>query len=191
DRQSLQQLRNDRSVKVDACTFVCALHLLLDLAIGDVFVAVDVDAVDLDLRFRVHHDPKPNAFTGEGICLLNNFHFCVEIALLDEVLSNGSLCIADHRVSDDPSPYEIDVFLERAFLAFGNSHKVVARETRALRKQDLEEHVLAFDPVDRNSDVTNQAVLPEFPDRAGDGVTGDFDFITYSQSGQGDDSILI
>src|SRR5690606_14624461 len=75
------------AMEEEAGPFMRALHFLFDLTVGKVFIAVDVDAVDLDFRFWIYHDPEPHAFAAQRIRLLYDLNLCIQVSLLNEMLS--------------------------------------------------------------------------------------------------------
>ena len=178
--------------EVDDVVVVGFFHRLVDLSVGECFVAGEVYFTHFGLGFLVDSQQHFDIARMVLVVLLQHIHFGIVETFLSEVFFDDSLGVVlevrRHLRALTDTHFDFHIF----FLAFLESFVAHFAHTRALLQVDDQPYLVAFDLFRTDLNRREQTLFPETFDGLGDLVAGHFDLIAYGESGEADeDKILI
>ena len=160
-------------------TFLGALHRLQQLGVGNIVIAVEGDAVNLDFLSFVDMEIEVDGLAHLVIGAFFHHHVAVvealvDIIVLDEVDAGGL-----EVVVDDVALRDLEFLAEVGLLVFLCAHEGKGEHAGAGFQVDVEEGGVADRLGDGNTDVFVKTCAPKFFDGLGDFLAGNFNLIAH------------
>ena len=163
----------------------------LNLLIGELFVAFDVDGAHLHFLLLINHHVKDDAILLRHVLTLQDLDVGILKALVVEVFLGKDL-----RTVDDIRVYahalcHTEFLLHILTLRLLQTHIVDFRHTRTCSQRDVEPDAVAHDGISSNRDIREQTVTPVALHGIGNLRTRHFDFLTNGQTGDTCECIVL
>ena len=172
--------------EVDDIVIIGFLHRLVDLAMGEVLVAGDIDLSDLGFGLFIHADEDFDVARMVGIVALDDMHFGVMETFLRKVFLDYRfrmiLEVGRHLRALPDTGFHLHVLA----LAFLESFVAHFADTGPLLQLNNQPYLGAFDLLRFDLDGGEESLLPEAFDSLGDLVSRHFNLIADRQAGETD-----
>ena len=163
----------------------------LDLLIGELFVAFDVDGAHLHLLLLVDHHVKDHAVLLRYVLALQNFNVGILKAFVVKVFLGKDL-----RTVDDIRVYahtlcHTEFLLHILTLRLLQTNIVDLRHTRTCSQRDVKPDTVAHDGIGGDGDIREQAVTPVALHGISNLRTRHLDFLSDGQTGDTCECIVL
>ena len=172
--------------EVDDVVIIRLLHRLVDLQVGQGFVAGNVNLAHFGLGLAVHADQHAHITRTVRIFLLDHMHFGVVESFLCKVFLDDGLRMVLEVRRHLRTLLDTRLHLQVLFLAFLQALVPHFADTRTLLQRNHQPYLTAFYLLRFDLHAGEQALLPEPLDGFRYLVAGHFYLVTDSQAGETD-----
>ena len=152
--------------------------------VGELRIAQEVDAADLDLLLAVDQEGDVDGLTGAQRIVVDAYvDLRIAEALFGPVVADELFVLVDDVVGELAAALEFEFFEQILLFALGDAFEGPVVDARTLLEEDLQIEAVALD-FGADLHVGEEALAPEARDGVGDEVAGQVDRVAFDQAGR-------